>query len=542
LKLIISDKLWKNDHVVTHFCLLVVLAAAILLRFWGITERGIVQPDAYTYANIAKTPLYALEYTTRNIDYFNINGMIKYLENKGCFFYGMKPFHTFVLFVSFAMMGIRDWAILLPSAIAGTLTVWIVYLIGYRFFCKEIGLIAALLLCFSSFQVAFSRSGYPQSLALLMFTLLLYFYLSYRKTGKQKFLYATGFCLSLGILTHISIVIPVIPIFGDFIVLVVKKWKKNRIIKPACILIIVVLIPILIQEGIFFVADLLTPYYDIKGSILWSFEQNRMLGVSSQGATLKEGLYFYFDMISEIDGPGWALIYLVSMIIVMLFLFRERNWIVLILILQIACSFLFWSVKYPTLKSVNVCYASVSLIAGYVLWKLASLGRHRNAKMIIAFMLIAFTANIGYLKNQLEFRVAYKQSIGEIVDILNKENRRINVKGQRSLKQLLMFYLPFFGGIENGGNVNAKKDDTLPYCRLIHWADFKDLRYVNKVVETGHAIYKKKIINKYMPITFGHRLKNKGVKYERERICEDWYCLWLYEGANTLSVDKGLDG
>lgn len=66
---------------------------------------------------------------------------------------------TFLIASSFKMFGINEFAGRLPSVMFGTLTILLVYLAGSKWGNKRIGVIAALLVAFSVWEIAWSRQA-----------------------------------------------------------------------------------------------------------------------------------------------------------------------------------------------------------------------------------------------------------------------------------------------------------------------------------------------------------------------------------------------
>ena len=85
-----------------HIVLLAILTAGTVLRFYGLTSRGIANWDGFLYANIAKTPIYAWDYLVSNYENLSLTGLKDFLEAKGASFTGIKPVHTFIIFLSFS--------------------------------------------------------------------------------------------------------------------------------------------------------------------------------------------------------------------------------------------------------------------------------------------------------------------------------------------------------------------------------------------------------------------------------------------------------
>ncbi len=84
------------------------------------------------------------------------------------------PIYLTVPFV--AALGLNEWAVRLPVAIAGTLTVWVLYLLVLALFpksrqAKNIALVAAGLLAITPWHIMLSRAGFEANIAVLFLTL-----------------------------------------------------------------------------------------------------------------------------------------------------------------------------------------------------------------------------------------------------------------------------------------------------------------------------------------------------------------------------------
>lgn len=77
---------------------------------------------------------------------------------------GREPLYMYVMAVVFALVGPSAWAIRLTSALAGIVTVALVFALGRRLFGSRVGLVAALAVALSFWHVVVSRNGYPNVL------------------------------------------------------------------------------------------------------------------------------------------------------------------------------------------------------------------------------------------------------------------------------------------------------------------------------------------------------------------------------------------
>lgn len=80
-----------------------------------------------------------------------------------------KPSGYFYAIVPFVqLLGLNIWAVRLPSALAGIISVGLMYLIGSALFEKRVGMIASALLAISPWALQFSRGGWEVNFALML--------------------------------------------------------------------------------------------------------------------------------------------------------------------------------------------------------------------------------------------------------------------------------------------------------------------------------------------------------------------------------------
>ncbi len=145
----------------------------------------------------------------------------------GGYFYVVLPFVGF--------LGLNEWAVRLPSVLAGILTVWLVYQLAKLLWKNEkLGLIWAFVLTISPWHIHFSRGGWESNFALFLIILGVYFFYKFLSTRLIKYfiLHTSYFILSLYIYHSARIIAPVL-----FLGLVLFNWKffwqsRKQIIAP----------------------------------------------------------------------------------------------------------------------------------------------------------------------------------------------------------------------------------------------------------------------------------------------------------------------
>ncbi len=87
-----------------------------------------------------------------------------------------ESLYRFITVPSIAVFGLNEFATRLPAALAGVLTVWIVYLLGKTWHDEHLAWNAALLLAISPWHIFFSRTAFRLILLPLCCCLGLYFF------------------------------------------------------------------------------------------------------------------------------------------------------------------------------------------------------------------------------------------------------------------------------------------------------------------------------------------------------------------------------
>jgi 4-amino-4-deoxy-L-arabinose transferase-like glycosyltransferase len=101
------------------------------------------------------------------------------------------------------LFGFDEFALRLPVALAGIVTVSVLYKLGEAVVNRWVGLVAALLLAISPWYIEVSRYAERSQLLLLFFCLGLWLFLRWRKKGGCKLLWST-LCFGLCLYTYAS--------------------------------------------------------------------------------------------------------------------------------------------------------------------------------------------------------------------------------------------------------------------------------------------------------------------------------------------------
>ena len=140
-----------------------------------------------------------------------------------------ESLYVFLIIPFIKLWGLNEFSVRFPSAVAGTLTVPVVYLLAKELFrSKKIALFAAFLIAISPWSIYYSRLAFRANLFPLVFCLALYFWLcSYRR---PYFLIISSLCFGISLQTY-SAARVFVPLFLlGLVAIYYRKLLKHPII------------------------------------------------------------------------------------------------------------------------------------------------------------------------------------------------------------------------------------------------------------------------------------------------------------------------
>jgi 4-amino-4-deoxy-L-arabinose transferase-like glycosyltransferase len=187
----------KQRGVIIALCVVLILAAAA--RFYNLKNCGISEWDSGMHLNGARSYCAAASYFYKKLLHEPVSSFGEYMvKNGGGYPYSTKPLFYPMAAVFLSVFGEHDYSLLFLSAIAGILSVFMLYLIGKEIFNPYAGVVSALMLALSPYHIHYSKSGLSISASILFILLAVYFYIKSLKPAKRPVFYMglAGFCLS----------------------------------------------------------------------------------------------------------------------------------------------------------------------------------------------------------------------------------------------------------------------------------------------------------------------------------------------------------
>ena len=142
--------------------------------------------------------------------------------------YSRAILNTFLITLSFKIFGVTEFAARLPSVLFGTLTILLVYLMGSKWGNHRIGLIAAVLVTFSVWEIAWSRQARMYQQLQFFYLLSLFLFYEYTQNKDPKWLMLLVFSVTGAVLSHVFGYV-LIPVF--LLYLVISALKERRTLK-----------------------------------------------------------------------------------------------------------------------------------------------------------------------------------------------------------------------------------------------------------------------------------------------------------------------
>lgn len=210
----LTDRLRKL--IADYWLVIIVLTIAGVLRLWNLSSiPPHLTPDEAALGYNA----YSILKTGRD-EYGQFLPII--FKSFGDYKPGLYVYLT-VPFV--AVFGLSEFAVRLPSALAGAISVWLIYLVVKSLFTnhKSLATISAFVLAINPWSIYFSRGAWEVNVSLALTLAGIYFFL--KSLEKQKFLILSAIFFGLTLLTYQGAKLSTAIVF---FILSVAFWKEFR--------------------------------------------------------------------------------------------------------------------------------------------------------------------------------------------------------------------------------------------------------------------------------------------------------------------------
>lgn len=190
-----------------------ILVLAIFLRFYQLSAADVISDEAM----IAFRSVGYIDYLaspSQPTTWEQFPGALPAWARLS--FHDHPPLTFAVQWVSFKIFGVNNFALRFPFALAGVVSVYLVYLITRKLFHETAALSAAAISAIAAPTVWVSRIGLQESLLIFFALISVYWYR--RALDDHRFLPAVGFALGLGLLTKYTIIAVALPLLLHFLI------------------------------------------------------------------------------------------------------------------------------------------------------------------------------------------------------------------------------------------------------------------------------------------------------------------------------------
>ncbi len=365
---------------------IVIIAAFLYLPFLGSVH--LFDWDEINFAESAREMILSKDYLTVQINFQA--------------FWEKPPLFSWFQVLSMKTFGINEFAARFPNAIAGIITLLILFNVGKRLYNEKFGLIWVLVYAGSILPHFYFKTGIIDPIFnLFIFVGIYYFFLfAINENHKLKFVFLSAFFIGLGILTKGPVAFLLFFLSAFIYMIINKSYKKFLNIK----IILVYAITVAIVGGFWFILQLLNGNYDIL--IKFVEYQIRLFTIEDAG----HGGFLFYHFVVLFIGVFPASIF-------MLKAFRKmktedsmhRNFNQWMIILFWVVLILFTIVSTKIVHYSSMCYFPMSFLASYIIFNIFENKQKFDKWMKI--LIAAMSVLIGSLVLAIQFFIQYKDKI-----------------------------------------------------------------------------------------------------------------------------------
>jgi len=258
-------------------------ALAACLYFFKLGSFSLYDAAETTYGEFVKNMLRSGDWLT--------------LHYNGAVIFDKPPLYYWLAALISRLTGFNEWAMRLPAAVSGVLTVAVTYLLGKKFYNERTGLLAGLIVMTAFQFLVQSRIAELDVVLTLFMTLSVYlFYLGYT-TGDRKYYFWSYFPLALAVLIK-GLLGVALPAFAIFLFLLFKKElrkAKEFHILPGLLIIFVIGLPWYLAE------------YLIHGKVFLDFAFGFLFMSRFQGVVAGHtGPWYYYFLALILGFAPWS--------------------------------------------------------------------------------------------------------------------------------------------------------------------------------------------------------------------------------------------
>jgi 4-amino-4-deoxy-L-arabinose transferase-like glycosyltransferase len=263
--------------------ILILAVLAVCLYFFKLGSFSLYDAAETTYGEFVKNMLHSGDWLT--------------LHYNGAIIFDKPPLYYWLVALLSQLIGFNEWAMRLPAALSGVLTVVTTYLLGKKFYNERTGWLAGFI-ALTAFQfLVQSRIAELDIVLTLFMTLAIYlFYLGYT-SGQRKYYLWSYVPMALAVLIK-GLLGVALPVFAVCLFLLIKKElrkAKEFYLLPGILIIFVIGLPWYLAE------------YLIHGKVFLDFALGFLFMSRFQGVVAGHtGPWYYYFLALLLGFAPWS--------------------------------------------------------------------------------------------------------------------------------------------------------------------------------------------------------------------------------------------
>ncbi len=229
-------KLFKNEFYLLKTGLFIALIVGGILRLsaLGRIPMGLHQDEAFSAYNAWCVMNFGMDSAGYKFPvYYTVYGS------------GMSVLYSYLTMPFIMLMGTTAWAIRLPQAILGCLSIYVIYEVGKELLSERFGVLLAIFLAINPWHIESSRFGWDCTAAVPMFLIGLLFLCRYMN-GKKKSIWGAAVFFGLTLygyaLTWIFVPMFLLSVF----ILFRKRFQPDKYLVTGILLLFIMALPLLL--------------------------------------------------------------------------------------------------------------------------------------------------------------------------------------------------------------------------------------------------------------------------------------------------------
>jgi len=243
----------------TRTIIIAVILAAVILRLWALSNDDMLTDEVY--------------YSLRSIGFLDYAGMEKQSTPLDWFvplpgwthlsFHDHPPLVFIIQHLFFLLFGVSIFVSRLPFALAGVISVYLIYLIAKKTFDEKTALLASALAAIMAVSVYISRVALMESIVITL--ILLAWYLFSKALEKENYWYWWGAAVGLSFLAKYT-AFPILVVFLIYLLIYKREVFKNYRFYLGLLLVLVIFSPVIIYNFLLFQN---TGHFDLQFAALF---------------------------------------------------------------------------------------------------------------------------------------------------------------------------------------------------------------------------------------------------------------------------------